>query len=78
VPFCTLETLLQDLEQVKSTFDDMTEFVHRYGIEAAIEGYQECVHLFETDLNKIKDNVELAAGGRDYIQYNELQEKLIR
>jgi hypothetical protein len=56
----------------------MTEFVHRYGIEAAIEGYQECVHLFETDLNKIKDNVELAAGGRDHIQYNELQNKLIR
>jgi hypothetical protein len=56
----------------------MTEFVHRYDIEAVIEGYQECVHLFETDMNEIKDNVELVAEARDFTQYNELQEKLIR
>jgi hypothetical protein len=78
LPFCTLETLLEDLELVQKTFDDMIEFAHRHDIEKSIDGYQECVYLFETDLKRIKDNVELVAQAKDYTQYNELQEKLIR
>jgi hypothetical protein len=63
---------------VKNTFEDMTEFVHRYNLETAIKGYKECAGLFEVDLNRIRDEVEIVAESRDYTRYNELQDQLVR